>query len=79
MQWWEWVLGGGHPLLTQMYDGSFSHRKDYTKRILEWLGVLLRCLSEEELGRLLDRPDARASQIHRAGAEEEEEVSLPGG
>lgn len=72
MQWWEWVLGGGHPLLTQMYDGSFSHRKDYTKRILE-------CLSEEELGRLLDRPDARASQIHRAGAEEEEEVSLPGG
>lgn len=71
MQWWEWVLGGGHPLLTQMYDGSFSHRKDYTKRILE-------CLSEEELGRLLDRPDARARQIHRAGAEEEEEVSLPG-
>lgn len=73
MQWWEWVLGGEHPLLT------FSHGKDYTKRILEWLGVLLRCLSEEELGRLLDRPDARASQIHRAGAEEEEEVSLPGG
>lgn len=60
---WDVLRGCVHPLLIQMYDGSFPQERPH-REPLSGAGIFLKCQSEKLLRRLRERPDAGSRCTH---------------